>query len=216
MVDPTRGARIRTGATREQKSDRALRKLPLRALSDQDFEDVVLRNAHPPTRDREIWTQLTAPDLIGRTRQTLTDMHARNSGAMRRKKAALSAFHAQCLKMPRGGQEAWPPRGGQEAWVQAKADYEQWKVGASNFERTVSGALAEVDDIWELRTQQRGSSGVLQAQLTRALNAIRTHRDACDTADIEPEEHDLALWSTLEHVAGTDDTLTSQGAGVAD
>jgi hypothetical protein len=215
-VDPTRGARIRTGATREQKSDRALRKLPLRALSDQDFEDVVLRNAHPPTRDREIWTQLTAPDLIGRTRQTLTDMHARNSGAMRRKKAALSAFHAQCLKMPRGGQEAWPPRGGQEAWVQAKADYEQWKVGASNFERTVSGALAEVDDIWELRTQQRGSSGVLQAQLTRALNAIRTHRDACDTADIEPEEHDLALWSTLEHVAGTDDTLTSQGAGVAD
>lgn len=215
-MDPTRGARIRTGATREQKSDRALRKLPLRALSDQDFEDVVLRNAHPPTRDREIWTQLTAPDLIGRTRQTLTDMHARNSGAMRRKKAALSAFHAQCLKMPRGGQEAWPPRGGQEAWVQAKADYEQWKVGASNFERTVSGALAEVDDIWELRTQQRGSSGVLQAQLTRALNAIRTHRDACDTADIEPEEHDLALWSTLEHVAGTDDTLTSQGAGVAD
>jgi hypothetical protein len=39
------------------------------------------------------------------------------------------------------------PHGGQEAWVQAKADYEQWKVGASNFERTVSGALAEVNAI---------------------------------------------------------------------
>ena len=61
-------------------------------------------------------------------------MHACNSGAMRRKKAALSAFHAECLKT----------YGGHEAWVQAKADYEQWRVGASNFERMVSGALAEV------------------------------------------------------------------------
>ena len=136
---------------------------------------------------------MTAQDLIGRTRQTLTDMHARNDGAMHRKKAALTAFHAQCLKKAQGGHEAW---------VQAKAEYEQWRVGASNFERTVSRALAEVYDTWELRTQQRGSSGVLQAQLTSALDAIRTHRDACDTADIEPEPHDLALWSTLEHRSG--------------
>ena len=204
MVEPTRGARIRTDATREHKSNRAERKLPLRALGDQDFEAVVLRNAHPPTRDREIWTQLTAPDLIGRTRQALTEMHARNSGAMRRKKAALSAFHAQCLKKPHGGQEAW---------VQAKADYEQWKVGAANFERMVGGALAEVNDIRDLRAQERGSSGVLQAQLSHALNAIRTHRDACDTADIEPEPHDLALWSTLEHVAATDAALIPQEWG---
>ena len=75
---------------RNEKSDRGQRRLPLRALSDRDFEDVVLRNAHSPTRDRKIWSQLTAPDLIGRTRQTLTAMHARNSGAMRRKKAALT------------------------------------------------------------------------------------------------------------------------------
>ena len=74
-------------------------------------------------------------------------MHARNSGAMRRKKAALTAFHAQCLKKAQGGHEAW---------VQAKAEYEQWRVGASNFERTVSGALAEVNDIWELRLSSGG------------------------------------------------------------
>ena len=193
------GARIRTDTTREQKSDRAQRKLPLRALNEQDFEDVVLRNAHPPTRDRGIWTQLTAPDLIGRTRQTLTDMHARNSGAMRRKKAALTAFHAQCLKKAYGGQEAW---------VQAKADYEQWRVGASSFERTVSGAVGRGRRHLGSEGSAAGeSSGVLQAQLTCALDAIRTHRDACDTPDIEPEPHDLALWSTLEHVAATDDAL---------
>ena len=137
----------------------------------------MLRNSHPPIRDRGIWSQLTVPDLIGRTRQTLTDMHARNSGAMRRKKAALTAFHAQCLKKARGGHEAW---------VQAKADYEQWRVGASNFERTVSGALAEVNEIWELRAQQRGSSGALQAQLACALDAIRTHRDGPDLLSVSP------------------------------
>jgi len=80
----------------------------------------------------------------------------------------------------------------------------------------ISGALAEVNDIWELRGQKRGSSAVLQAQLACALDAIRTHRDACDTADIVPEPQDLALWRTLEHVAGTDNTLTSRGSGVAD
>jgi hypothetical protein len=107
VVESTRGERIRTDAIREQKSERSEPKLPLSATSaTQDFEDIVLRNAHPPTRDRQIWTQLTAPDLIGRTRQTLTDMHARNSGAMRRKKAALSAFHARCLKNPHGSQTA--------------------------------------------------------------------------------------------------------------
>ena len=115
-MEPTRGARIRTDATTEPKSHRGQRRLPLRTLSDRDFEDVVLRTAHSPTRDRKIWSQLTAPDLIGRTRQTLTAMHARNSGAMRRKKAALTAFHAECLKKADGGHKAW---------VQAKADFEQ-------------------------------------------------------------------------------------------
>ncbi|HVQ53126.1 MAG TPA: hypothetical protein VMS92_24070 [Mycobacterium sp.] len=43
-------------------------------------------------------------------------MHARNSGAMRRKKAALTAFHAECRKKTYGGHEAW---------VQGEADYEQ-------------------------------------------------------------------------------------------
>jgi hypothetical protein len=113
VVEPTRGERIRTDATTNETSDRGQRRLPLRTLGDNDFEDVVLRTAHRPTRDREIWSQLTAPDLIGRTRDTLTAMHACNSGAMRRKKAALSAFHAECLKT----------YGGHEAWVQAKADY---------------------------------------------------------------------------------------------
>ena len=85
MVEPTRGERIRTDATTNETSDRGQRRLPLRTLGDNDFEDVVLRTAHRPTRDREIWSQLTAPDLIGRTRDTLTAMHARNSGAMRRR-----------------------------------------------------------------------------------------------------------------------------------
>jgi len=50
---------------------------------------------------------------------------------------------------------------------------------------------------WELRAQQGGSSGVLQAQLTCALDAIRTHRDACDTADIEPR---TARPGPMEHI----------------
>jgi hypothetical protein len=74
-VDPTRGARIRTEAAREQKSDRAQRRLPLRAHNDRDFEDVVVRNAHPAhARPRD----LVAADSIrsDRTDPADTDRHA--------------------------------------------------------------------------------------------------------------------------------------------
>ncbi|TXH13609.1 MAG: hypothetical protein E6R00_10145 [Gammaproteobacteria bacterium] len=158
-------------------------------------------------RDPRVWAELTAPDLIGRTRQALIAMHARNSGAMQRRKARISTFHAECL--------ADGPAG-RAAWLRAKADYENWKHGASNFGRTVSAALAEVNDIDALRAQAAGTASALKAQLTCALNAIRLHRAACDEADIAPEPHDIALWNTLESLAAGPNELAAQGSAVGD
>lgn len=204
MVEPARGPRVRTDAPRGRAARRPT--LPLHALSDTEFEDVLLKHAHPPVRDPQIWAELTAPTLIGRSRQTLIAMHARNSGAIQRRKARLTEFHADCVAQ---GQP------GHAAWLRAKADYENWKLGAANFGRTVSAALAEINDIEALRSQTIDSAGRLQAQLNYLLNAIRAHRTACDEANVAPEPHDITLWETLESVAvaGTGD-LVVQGRAV--
>jgi hypothetical protein len=203
-VDPTRGATIRTDAAREQKSDRARRRLPLRAFNDRGFEDVVVRNAHPPTRDRQIWSALTAPDVIGRTRQTA--MHSRNSGAMRRKKAALTAFHAECLQKADGGHKAW---------VQAKAT-------------TSSGESAI-----EFRTDdQRGwprstTSGNCGARSGGVAVCCRPNSPAPSTRSVPTEmpatpqtsNPSRTTWPCGAHwntSPATDDSFTSQGSGVAD
>lgn len=128
--------RIRTDAT-SQKPDRAKRRLPLRALNDQDFRGRGgSQRSSTHARTRDLVAELTAPDVIGRTRQTLTATQARDTRAIRRKKPALTAFRAKCLKKAHGGQEAW---------VQVRAEYGQWRVGASNFERMLSGFRPPVE-----------------------------------------------------------------------
>lgn len=118
-------------------------------------------------------------------------MHARNSGAIQRRKARLTTFQAECIRNGHAGHEAW---------LRAKADYETWKLGATNFGRTVNAALAEVNDIVTLRSQTADNTGRLQAQLNTALNAIRAHRAACGDAELAPEPHDLTLWETLQSI----------------
>lgn len=203
MVEPARGPHVRTDAPRGNAARRSISP-PLHALSDIQFEDVLLKNAHPPVRDPQIWSELTSPALIGRSRQTLISMHARNSGAIQRRKARLTEFHADCVAQGPAGHPAW---------LRAKADYENWKLGAANFGRTVSAALAEINDIEALRSQTVGSAGRLQAQLNYLLNAIRAHRTASDDANVAPEPHDITLWESLESIAGSGD-LVVQGRAV--
>ena len=87
MVKPARAARIRSNST-------DLAAAPsLAALNDQQFEQVLLKNAHPPVRDAAAWEQLTAPDPIDRTKRVLTAMRARNRRAIHRKSRHLNEFH---------------------------------------------------------------------------------------------------------------------------
>lgn len=190
MVEPARVPHERTDTARRDAAPGTNQSL--QDLSDHDFEDILLKHAHPPVRDPHVWAELVSPALIERSRQTLIAMHGRNSGAIQRRKARLTTFQAQCI---RKGQQ------GHEAWLRAKADYETWKLSATNFGRTVSAALAEVNDIVTLRSQTADNTGRLQAQLNTALNAIRAHRAACGDAELAPEPHDLTLWETLQSIA---------------
>ena len=185
MVKPARAARIRSNST-----DLPAAPSPA-ALDDQEFEQVLLKNAHPRARDGAVWEQLTAPDLVHRTKRFLTAMLARNRRAIHRKSRHLNQFHAECHA--RGEQ-------GRREWFAAKAEHERWTLAAKNFDQTVSGAIEEIDDICDARADRRGRGPAYRDRLASVVQAIREHEAASRKANLEPESHDLALWKVLDHL----------------
>jgi hypothetical protein len=90
VVKPARATRIRSDSTDVTAAP------SLAGLNDQEFEQVLLKNAHPPVRDAAAWAQLTAPGLIDRTKRVLIAMRDRNRRAIHRKNIHLNEFHAKC------------------------------------------------------------------------------------------------------------------------
>lgn len=162
-------------------------------LDDELFEKVVLNNAYPAGRDHEVWAALLAPELVERTKQTLMACHARNRRATRRKNRTMAELTEQCRGL---GAQA------QAKLAAAKAEHEDRTRAATNFERMVGDAIAEVNDVCTMR--QRGSSATqYRHQLDKALRAISEHKSAAEEAAIVPEAHDHALWNVL-HTLGDD------------
>jgi hypothetical protein len=185
VVKPARVARIRSDSTDVTAAP------SLAGLNDQEFEQVLLKNAHPPARDAGTWEQLTRPELIDRTKRVLIAMRDRNRRAIHRKNRHLNEFHAKC--QGRGEQ-------GRRDWFAAKAEHERWTLAAKNFDHTVCGALDEIDAIRETQANHRGRGPAYRERFASALQAIREHQTASRKANLEPESHDLALWKVLDHL----------------
>lgn len=160
-------------------------------LDDQGFEKVVLRHAHPPTRDARVWAALLNPDVIERTTEALVACHARNRRATRRKNRQMAELEAACRTQGARGQAQW---------ADAKNEHEARTRAAKNFERMVGDAIAEVNDVCTMR-QQGSSATRYRHQLDSALRAISQHKNASEESAITPEPHDHALWNVL-HTLG--------------
>lgn len=187
MVELARVAQIPIARSREAAT------ISLDAVKDKEFEDLLLQQAYPPTRDEEIWTQLIAPQRIDRAKRILIAAHARTERAITRKGAELSAIAAECSK---------DDQLGNRKFLEAQAMHDEWSVRATNFNRTVGAALAEINDICELRAKDRGyAQEQLRALLDRALTAIRDHKAASADAGIKPEPHDLVLWGVAGQIS---------------
>lgn len=167
--------------------------ISLDEVKDKEFEDLLLQQAYPPTRDEEIWAELVAPERIDRAKRILIAAHARTERAITRKGAELSAIAAECSK---------DDHLGKRKFLEAQALHDEWSVRATNFNRTVGAALAEINDIGELRAKDGGyAHEQLRAQLDRALTAIRDHKAASSEAGIKAEPHDIALWAAGEQIS---------------
>ncbi len=157
----------------------------LAELNERDFEQLLLKQAHRPARNPDIWRVLISADLIDRTRSVLAAMQARNRRAINRRSRELAEREAECRNNGKAGHAQL---------IDAKAAYHQWRLGADNFDHTVTQALAEVNAALHTRPRQPSRHD----QLTTAIDAIRQHREASEAAQLEPEPHDVKLWRTAD------------------
>lgn len=178
-VTPGKGASTRAATAAKTAPEK------LSELNEHDFEQLLLKQAHPPARNRDIWSVLISTDLIERTQTVLAGMQARNRRAINRRSRELTEREAACHSNGKAGHAQL---------IDAKAEYHRWRLGADNFDHTVTQALNEVNAV--LNTQRQPYNG--RDPLGTALDAIREHREATAAAQLEPEPHDVKLWRTAD------------------
>lgn len=182
--------------------------LDIAVLTEEQFQELLIKHAHRPTRDPGLWSQFTSPQFIAQTRSVLAMLYTRNQCTMERRAAEISATQAECVKLGHRGRQRF---------IEANAKYKSWLVGAANFSRTISGGLEEVNDLYDLHGGRTGAGDQeLRAQLAAALTAIKNHQKQSDADDYVPAHHDLQLWKVLDicsdaEPASTDDVDDGNG-----
>jgi hypothetical protein len=165
----------------------------LSTLDDDQYAEVVTRNINPRTRDADLWTLLTDPHNIERTREALNRANQRTASSMRRRKTEREAFHQECRR--RG------PEGKRE-WFETRPEYEDWRRKAAFFHQTVLAAISELTKLTRDRNRagnqlNRDESRETLRKLAAAVN--RHQATHAKTGTIAGQE-DYELWQLLDRL----------------
>lgn len=162
-------------------------------VDDATLGELVLRNADARTRDPEVWSAVTAPDLIDRSLAVLRAMHQDNLAAMQTRKADHKRVQASCSKAGAGGRSTW---------LQANADYEQWRAGAAQLDGTLTRALGAVNAARKDRLQEAfAAKNFYRAAVRDLALAIHHHRDVtASVGDPVAVEAGRNLWGVLDRI----------------
>lgn len=166
----------------------------LSALDDEQYEELVIAQAHPRSRDPEIWDQLTSPEHIERTRAVLTDAHQRTAGALRRRKAEREAFQQACHAR---GLE------GKKEWFETRPEYEKWRRGAAGFHQMVQSAISDLGKVQrnhnrKAMTQRAGQDA--REALRKLSIAVQRHQAQHAKTGSIAEQQDYELWQMLDRL----------------
>lgn len=162
-------------------------------LEDSQFESVIIANAHPPNRDPEVWAALTDPNLIDRTRDTLTTLYQRNMGGIIKRRDEHEAFRRECRALGRSG---W------KSLAAAQAEYEERRRRATNFGRTMQNALAVVKETRRNinRATNHQTAQDMRERLRELAQALQKHQVAHARIGGVAEQHDYELWQALDRI----------------
>lgn len=165
----------------------------LAQLDDQQYEDLVIQNAHPPARDADVWAALTHPDTINRTRNTLVGLAARTGNTLRTRKAERDRFQQECHA--RG-------ETGKKEWFASRAEYEDWRRRAGNFHQTILRAVSELNRAQ--KTINRSSNHSIaqdhRETLRKLALAVHQHQAAHAKSGGIADQSDYELWQLLDQL----------------
>lgn len=177
----------------------------LSALDDADYEQMAVSQAHPPTRDTDLWALLTHPDHLERTRNALMGAAQRTGNAMRSKKAEREQFQQECFA--RG-------QAGKRDWFESRTEYEVWRRRAGNFHQTMLQAISELGKL-QKRVNRETHTNTVQdhREVVRQLAlAVQRHQAMHMKSGDRPGQEDYELWQLLERLTvpyGPEQTATT-------
>ncbi|MCX4606807.1 hypothetical protein OG402_41000 [Streptomyces anulatus] len=177
----------------------------LAQLPDNEVEQLIVSNIHPPARDPETWAAIIHPDNLARSRQLLVNVHERTASVLRRRKTERDAFRTECFA--RG-------EAGKADWFGTQAEYEATRRRGANFHQRVQRAISELGR--EQRNVNRAQSVEVahgaRETLRRLSVAVQRHQAAHARAGGIADQTDYELWQLLDRLTvptGPDQTPTT-------
>jgi hypothetical protein len=162
-------------------------------LTDDQYSDLLTHQAHPRFRDPDVWSTLTSPENIERTRSILVQMHQRTANALGRKKSEREAFEQECRA--RGA-------AGKAAWFESQPAYENTRRKMAGFHQLVQQAISDVGKI-QKDHNRAGShlvSNAARETLRQLAVAVQRHQAQHAKSGSIAEQQDYELWQLLDRL----------------
>jgi hypothetical protein len=172
-------------------------------LDDSAFRELITTNIHPADNTDEAWKQLTAPQVVERTHDTLQAMRKQVEAALGKRRRDIEDFRTEChLRGPAGKQD----------YFAAKTEYQDWKRRANSFRYMVEArqaqarsalraavATARQENLQEARPLSRKRVAYHDALRDLAL-AVQRHQAAFAVSGRIAEQQDYDLWRRLGEI----------------
>lgn len=165
----------------------------LTLLDDRQYEQLAVAHAHPKHRDPDVWTLLTSPQHIERTRAVLANVHQRTAATLRRRKTERDAFQQECHAR---GED------GKKEWFATRPEYERWRRGTAGFHQMIQQAIAELGKLQKAhnRASNHRNHDDARETLRKLAIAVQRHQAAHAKTGTIAAQEDYELWQLLDRL----------------
>lgn len=165
-------------------------------LPEPDFQTLIEKNLDR-AKQPKLWDLLTHPYLVRRTHSVLTGLYRDVEDQLAERRADMESYRQECYG--RGDE-------GRAEWFHAEGEHQGWRRRAIGYRRMVNRRLRETKSL-----VTTGKTAPLPPNPDRKIRqletvfrlawAINQHRTRTLDQGVIPDEHDVALWRSLDQVA---------------
>lgn len=162
-------------------------------LTEGDYETLVIAHMHPRYRDPAVWERLIAPDLIGKTRSALAQVHQRTANTLRRRKSEREEFQQECHRRGEAGKKEWFATG---------PEYETWRRKTASFHQRVQSTIADLAKLQRERNRagNQATRNESRETLRKLATAVHRHQALHAKSGQIAGQEDYELWQLLDRL----------------